>query len=929
MMSRVFVLCIAFLCLCRTLAKAQEYDVPTFTILQQSDNYDLNASIVYFEDENWVDFEVIIEKEDYSLKPITGDLHLDPNNIYWITTKILLKSESGASINNWYLSVGECDYFDVLLYDAQQQLVLSESGGSMLPESKKTLKYGNKKSRVELTINPGEEYQLFIKYSRINNQPIRPNVRLSKYDYFQSWEYVEFTRRDWFFLGFIFTMFIFNLMYFFLTRGRSFLYHGLFILGVIVFTLDFFGITLDLPIIREHPTFLQLVNYLALALIDISYFQFIRHFLDLENNDKFWDKWFRRIIQLKIVFYLFIISFHYITYNEPLADSILAIFLASGFLFTIIFISFLYQKKEVRRQLVLAGTVIIFLAIGFNAISIIQGKGLWTLFTEAGIGLEIILFSFALAYRMKVLREEEQKAKIIREIDALKNKFFTNISHEFRTPLTIINGVTEIGKEKIKSLDTAGLYQSMTKIKNQSDKLLNLVNQVLGLTKLETKSMKLSTRRIPLIQWLEMVVSEFDEYATQKDIDLRFHSDVPTCDVEVDDRQLKTVVTNFISNALKFTEPGGVIEVGCQQNIKDQSEGIVISIKDSGIGIQESDLPRIFDRYYQADDERAVAHSGMGVGLSMSKEIVELMGGSIKADSKLNEGTSFSIWLPLKILSPGAYEIQEQKLVEGETVSHIVTNLPEEEKPIILIIDDHPEMVELLSDMLHDQFSLITAYQGEEGLQKALEHIPDIIIADVMMPVMDGLELCEKLKSNVRTDHIPVILLTAKTENQDRIKGYQKGADVYVTKPFEKQELLIIINNLYSLRKTLQEKYSHFNFIEDKEKIKKDDSFIHQVHQIMEENLSDFDLSVEELAKKLFMSRMQLHRKIKAISDKSASHYIRSYRLHKSRLLLKDLKASISDVAYDVGFQSPNYFSRSFHQEFGITPSDFRTSLSS
>ncbi|NNF33492.1 MAG: response regulator, partial [Saprospiraceae bacterium] len=685
--------------------------------------------------------------------------------------------------------------------------------------------------------------------------------------------------------------------------------------------------TLDLPIIREHPTWLQLVNYLALALIDISYFQFIRHFLDLETNDEKWNKWFKRIIQLKILFYIAITSFHYITYNEPLADSILSIFLVSGFLFTIIFISFLYRKKEVRRKLVLAGTIIIFLAIVLNAVSIIQGKGLWTLFTEAGLGLEIILFSFALAYRMKVLRQEEQKAKTIREIDALKNKFFTNISHEFRTPLTIINGVTEIGKEKIKSLDTAGLHQSMTKIKNQSDKLLNLVNQVLGLTKLETKSMKLSTRRIPLIHWVEMVVSEFDEYATQKDINLRFHSDIPACDTEVDDRQLKTVVTNFLSNALKFTEPGGTIKVGCNREKSDQVEGIVISVKDSGIGIHESDLTRIFDRYYQADDERAIVHSGMGVGLSMSKEIVELMGGKIEVESKLNEGTVFSIWLPLKMLPIGDVDGHEPMPDEKKTALPILSELPGEEKPIILIIDDHPEMVELLSEMLSNDFSLIKAYQGEEGLQKALEHIPDIIIADVMMPVMDGLELCEKLKSNVRTNHIPVILLTAKTENQDRIKGYKKGADVYLTKPFEKQELLIIINNLYALRKTLQEKYSHFTFIEDKEKIKTDDSFIHQVHQILEENLSDADLSVEAMAKKLFMSRMQLHRKIKAISDKSASHYIRSYRLHKSRLLLKDLNASISDVAYDVGFQSPNYFSRSFNQEFGITPSDFRASI--
>ena len=528
---------------------------------------------------------------------------------------------------------------------------------------------------------------------------------------------------------------------------------------------------------------------------------------------------------------------------------------------------------------------------------------------------------------MKLLREEELKAKTVMEVDALKNKFFTNISHEFRTPLTIINGITEVAKNKITSLDAAGLHQSFQKIKGQSDKLLNLVNQVLGLTRLETKSIHLNNQQISLNGWLKMIIDELNEYAIQKGIDLNFSSDLEEGVVEVDDQQLKTILTNLISNALKFTHEGGTIEILARPQISEEKNGIAISVKDSGIGIKEQDLSRIFERYYKVEDQYGINQSGMGVGLAMCKELVHLMEGEIHVTSKWNSGTVFTVWLPLILkkadnISPIPHATREDQ-IDLSLIDIGVGN----GNPSLLVIDDQPEILELLEEMLSDGFSVLKARNGKEGLEKALEFIPDIIIADIMMPEMDGYQLCNEIKSNQRTDHIPVVLLTAKTETHDRIQGYQKGADAYVTKPFEKQELLILIRNLYALRKTLQEKYSKFSFVEEQVKVKNEDSFIHQVHQILEENISNPSLSVEEMAKQLFMSRMQLHRKMKAIADRSASHYIRSYRLHKSKLLLKDFNLSISNVGYDVGFQSPNYFSRSFHQEFGMTPSDYRDSL--
>ena len=649
-----------------------------------------------------------------------------------------------------------------------------------------------------------------------------------------------------------------------------------------------------------------MVDYLALALIDISYFQFVRHFLDLSKNDPLWDNRFALIVNIKLLFFSVILLFHYLTFNEPLADSIVALFIAAGFLFTIVFIS---------------------LAITFNAYSILRGQGLWTLVTEIGISLEIILFSVALAYRLRIMREEEQKAKMVLEVDALKNKFFTNISHEFRTPLTIINGISEVAKSKIRNLDTSGLFDSIKKIRNQSDKLLNLVNQILGLTKLETKSLKLNSQNLELVHWLDNVVSDFSDYALQKGIDLIFSTTLEEIHIYIDAQQLKTVVNNLISNAIKFTPAGGRVDVVCTAYTSEGADGVTISIKDTGIGISKDDQLKVFERFFQVDRVHHSSSTGSGVGLAMCKEIISLLKGTINVSSELGKGTTFEVWLPLN--TPNSFvDSEEVTLYKDQVESEdFIFPFDHEERPLALIVDDNNDILDFLEQILEDRYTILTAINGKDGIEKAINSIPDIVISDIMMPVMDGYELCEKIKNDKRTDHIPVILLTAKTEQIDRLKGWEKGADAFLTKPFESKELELIIENLYSSRKLLQERFSDFSFVEDKEKLKKESSFIQNIHRILEDNLNNPELTVEDLAKQMFMSRMQLHRKIKALANKSASHYLRSFRLHKAKLFLKDLNVSISNVAYDVGFQSPNYFSRSFHQEFGLTPTEYRESL--
>jgi signal transduction histidine kinase/DNA-binding response OmpR family regulator len=714
-------------------------------------------------------------------------------------------------------------------------------------------------------------------------------------------------------------------MFYIITKSRGYLYHGVFISGVFIFTADFFGITPDLFFIRDNPKLIQGIDYIALAMGDLGYFQFIRVYLGLSKSSPKWNRRFRNIAIAKLVFFVCIILFHYITYNEPVADKLLAAFILLGFVFIILFLIW-YPEKSRKQYFLLAGTLFLFLAISLNAISIISEKGLLTLFTEIGLAAEIAIFSIALAYRRAVFIKEEQKAQYLLEMDAFKNKFYTNITHEFRTPLTIINGMTDMAKEKLASLDSASIFRSLTKIRTQSDNVLKLVNQMLNLSKLESKSLKFTLKQKDLVELIQMIVKEFEILAIQKEIDLVFKSSMENCYMDMDEEYLRSVLANLLSNALKFTKTSGKVDVLCESKIIAGRKGVWVAVKDTGIGIKEEQLEKIFDRFYQVDAQEKINYSSTGVGLSLSMEIIQLMEGEISVESKYGEGSEFQFWIPIT---------QEQERVElsitdakiDQSEVNILLHSVEAEKPIVLIIDDYEEILDYLESILQEGYTVEKATNGMEGLKKAEQLIPDIIISDVMMPFKDGFELCNDLKTNEKTDHIPIILLTAKSDYEDRIKGWNTGADVYLTKPFSKEELFAQIKKLNTLNKKLQKKYSQFAFIENKSELKKENTFIHNIHSLLDTHLGNADFSVEQLAKCLFMSRMQLHRKIKALSNKSASQYIRSYRMHKAKIMLKNLNQSIGAVAFDIGYEDPSYFSKSFHQEFGITPSGYRDSL--
>jgi signal transduction histidine kinase/CheY-like chemotaxis protein/ligand-binding sensor domain-containing protein len=535
-------------------------------------------------------------------------------------------------------------------------------------------------------------------------------------------------------------------------------------------------------------------------------------------------------------------------------------------------------------------------------------------------------------WRLNLRRSLElAETKRVKELDSLKTRLYTNITHEFRTPLTVIMGMSENIKEH---------PNERKLIRRNSKNLLRLVNQLLDLSKLESGNLKLDKIQGDIVNYLQYLTESFYSMATEKDIRLTFYSEEEELIMDYDEVKIQHIIYNLLSNAIKFTPKGGKVILHLRQIEQNENPQLKLKVKDNGIGITAEKLPHVFDRFYQADDSATRSGEGTGIGLTLVKELVEMMGGRISVESTLHKGTEFTIWLPVK------REVsRESKLNYDEEHFHKMANelvpvktnstpikippVTDEHKPEILIIEDNKDVVTYIETLLQRDYTVHIAVDGQKGIDAAIELIPDIIISDVMMPEKDGYEVCETLKQDMRTSHIPIILLTAKAEQSDKVQGLKYGADAYLTKPFDKEELFIRLKKLIELRRQLQTYYANTFSIVLPE-ISQDsvapieDKFIQKLQGIIHDNIGDAEFGVSELGKAAMMSHIQLYRKLKALTDKTPSIFIRSIRLQKAMDLLKNSNLNISEIAYDVGFSDPNYFSKTFHQEFGKPPRSIR-----
>lgn len=510
---------------------------------------------------------------------------------------------------------------------------------------------------------------------------------------------------------------------------------------------------------------------------------------------------------------------------------------------------------------------------------------------------------------------QRQRRKARNELEDLKSRFLTNLVHEFRTPITLIRGPIE---EALNGVEDPGSRARLEMAQRNTERMGLLINQVLDISRLESGKMPVEESYGDLVLQLAGITEGFARQAAAKGIELRFETGAETCPALTDADKVEKIVSNLISNALKFTEAGGRVEVRLEVGPAPVPQ-VRIIVKDTGIGIPAGEVQKVFDRFHQAggSDYR----EGTGIGLALVKEFSELMGGTVRVNSQPGKGTEFTVTLPLKKRYEAGQATQPPAAgAEDQVMSANAGELLE-----VLLVEDNPDMREYVHTVLDDGRYLVhESGNGTEGLQRARELVPDIIVLDVMMPGMDGMEVCRRLKEDEVTNHIPVVMLTARSSDENRLAGMELGADAYIGKPFQKRELLVQLDNLVRLRNVIRDKYRQSPVQGASEKprglLQTDNAFIQKVIAVVEQHLENERFSVDQLASELHMSRTQLHRKLKAVSGLSASMLIRNIRLEKAIGLLQRHAGNVTEVAYMVGFGSQPYFSKCFHEYFGITP---------
>jgi signal transduction histidine kinase/CheY-like chemotaxis protein/ligand-binding sensor domain-containing protein len=517
----------------------------------------------------------------------------------------------------------------------------------------------------------------------------------------------------------------------------------------------------------------------------------------------------------------------------------------------------------------------------------------------------------------KSVEMKQQEARQLHALSEMKSRFFNNVTHDFRTPLTLILSPMP---GLITELAGTPHEKKLVMVRRNAEQLLELMNQLLDFSKLDAHVLSVDESRGHPGAFVERVVELFQEEALAKGIELIFENHV-SGDFWFDAPKLERMLGNLLGNAIKFTPAGGKIEV----SVTPAVNGIAFSVSDSGIGIPAENLAYIFDRYYQVNDDsdtrELLQGNGTGIGLSLVKEFAELQNGKIEVQSEEGRGTVFRITMPYQ---PAGNIVEDAHTdpVESQIQFPVIT-LSGDEKVRILLVEDNRELADFIADSLPGSYEISRAENGAEGLKLALELIPDLVISDVMMPVMDGFTFCRKLKQLEETSHIPVILLTAKASLDSRIEGLSHGADDYLSKPFHVRELNLRVHNQLEhqrrLRKQMQRQLSGNSPETVPEKM---DPFLAKLYQIIEERLDDASLGVEDWAAFMHMSRVQLHRKLKAISGMPAGDIVRNYRLSRAASFLKEGFNS-SETAYRSGFDSPAYFSKCFRELYGKTPSEF------
>ena len=567
----------------------------------------------------------------------------------------------------------------------------------------------------------------------------------------------------------------------------------------------------------------------------------------------------------------------------------------------------------------------------------------WWAFSLYGIAFAGILF----AARRNIIQRERLAAKLklehlelekVQVIDKVKTDFFANISHEFRTPLTLIQGPIQDLLMRFKK--DKDVVSQLNLVDQNANRLLRLVNQILELARLESGGLKKEISEGNLFSFLREVVKSFSSLAVQKRISLvqQFPDHHITANFDKD--KLEKILTNLLGNAIKFTPEKGAIIINASLVVNEMQNGnqnLVLRVTDTGKGVPRDQIDKIFERFYQVSEDGS-QNAGTGIGLALCKELGEFLGGTLTVESTVGEGSKFTLTMPVYVTGQAAHEPTTAEELDDESRSLVFysgelseTISVEEEKPIILVVEDHADLRKFIIFCLGNDYHFLEASNGKEGLRKAVDQVPALVLSDVMMPDMDGIEMCYQIKHDHRTNHIPVIFLTAKANDESKLSGLGIGADDYLIKPFNKEELILKIRNQITARARMQEKIrlDLLSASTTLNAISADEVFLDRVKKIIEGRMSDYQLSVELLAEEIGLSRVQLYRKVVALTGISVNEFIRKLRLHKAAQLLEQNWGPVSQVAYETGFTNPSYFTKCFKEQFGVLPTEYSTAKKS
>lgn len=742
-----------------------------------------------------------------------------------------------------------------------------------------------------------------------------------------------------FMFGVTFIIFLFHLLQFVYSRQRIFFWFSLWLLFCMLTQAMTIGLVIGSISEFRYPVWMLIANG-----IYFTFWFFGRSFVESKKKFPVLDK-FMLGIALFILAEIIIMTSYVIIFNPQtyftsvgIHYQLLSIYTMGSLILSII----LSLKKDLFARYFGIGSLIASLSLIIGtlyAMGIIKSPiGLDPFVT--GMFLQITIYAFGIAYRQQKVTQQAQKEKLqserslaeiqrMKDLDEVKTRFFANISHEFRTPLTLINGPLQQAKKLSSDKHSSSLLlseKSFGVIKKNTARLQMLVDQLLDLSKIESGSLHLSLTTGGLIQFIRSQVFSFESMAERQNISLNTHFTEEIDTAYYDKDKLEKILNNLLSNAFKYTSRGGAVNV----TIDNDANNVFIEIGDTGNGISKEEIERIFDRFYQVEGTEA---KGSGIGLALTKELVDLHNGQISVHSDKGRGTMFKVRLPITLEGlPDAVVVQKESEEKMKAPDLLVNTFNENDKPksatnnenaVVLVVEDNQDLQEFVSEILQNQYQVLTASDGLQGERMAFEHIPDLVISDVMMPKKDGYELCHILKHNIKTSHVPIIMLTAKAGQLNKIEGLTQGADAYLTKPFDEDELLLRVKNLIDARKKIWE---HFKFmdlalIDDLNLKSAEDTFLQKVIKTIKDNLDNELLSVEDIAAKVGFSRAQLHRKLKALTNKSAGQLVNEIRLNEAKRMLENKIGSVSEIAYSVGYSNMSYFTKSFKEKFGVLPS--------